>query len=71
MTDDEFMNAFEATAIPRENWTHEAHVRMAWIYCQREASCEDATNKARAGIRALNKANDKTYREETENNTRI
>ena len=32
MTDDEFLAAFEAAAIPRKDWTHEAHVRMAWLY---------------------------------------
>ena len=31
MTDDEFLVAFEAAAIARKDWTHEAHVRMAWL----------------------------------------
>lgn len=57
MTDDEFIEAFEATSISRDDWTHEAHVRMGWIYCQRNSSRDDATNCARSGIRALNKAN--------------
>src|SRR5262245_24080294 len=35
MTDDEFLAAFEAAAIPRKDWTHEAHVRMAWLYLPR------------------------------------
>jgi hypothetical protein len=57
MTDDDFIEAFESTAISPEDWSHEAHVRMGWIYCQRKQNRDDATNKARAGIRALNKAN--------------
>lgn len=35
MTDDEFIAAFEDRAIAREDWTHEAHVRMGWIYARR------------------------------------
>jgi hypothetical protein len=35
MTDDEFLAAFESCRIPKELWTHEAHVRMAWLYLRR------------------------------------
>ncbi len=35
MTDDEFLEAFEECRIPKEFWTHEAHVRMAWLYLRR------------------------------------
>ena len=35
MTDDEFLRAFEDCSIPKASWTHEAHVRMAWLYLRR------------------------------------
>ncbi len=51
MTDDEFLAAFEACALARTEWTHAAHVRMAWLYATRAA---DPLPLARAGIRKLN-----------------
>lgn len=57
MTNEEFIRAFEASAISREDWTHEAHIHMAWIYATREGSIADATAKARGGIQRLNAAN--------------
>ncbi len=56
MTDDEFLSAFERAAITREQWTHAAHVRMAWLYCRREATLEAALARMRAGIPRLNAA---------------
>lgn len=35
MTDDAFLDAFERCLLPRELWTHAAHVRMAWLYLRR------------------------------------
>jgi hypothetical protein len=32
MNDRAFLRAFEAAAIPRDRWTHRAHVRMAFLY---------------------------------------
>lgn len=55
MTDDEFLAAFEATTLPRPAWTHEAHVRMAWLYLTR-LPFDQAVQRARAGIRAYNAA---------------
>jgi hypothetical protein len=57
MTDEEFISAFEAAKISREDWTHEAHIRMAWIYCTREKTLRAAIDKAREGIQRLNTAN--------------
>jgi hypothetical protein len=56
MTDDEFLSAFEACTLTRAQWTHEAHVRMAWLYCRREAGLEAALARMRAGIPRLNAA---------------
>ena len=30
--DETFLQAFEDTTLPFEDWTHEAHLRMAWNY---------------------------------------
>jgi hypothetical protein len=53
MTDDEFLLAFEACTITRPEWTHEAHVRMAWLYLSRQPFTE-ALDRIRRGIRRLN-----------------
>ena len=39
--DDSFMKAFEDTTLPFSEWTHEAHLRMAWNYIR-----EDGVDKA-------------------------
>ncbi|MFP6597948.1 MAG: hypothetical protein VCC01_10875, partial [Candidatus Hydrogenedentota bacterium] len=57
MTDDEFIRVFEAAMVPHDGWTHEAHIRMAWIYCTREQSLSMAITKAGEGIRRLNETN--------------
>jgi hypothetical protein len=53
MTDDEFLAAFEAAAFARPEWTHEAHVRMAWLYLTRLPFVE-ALDRIRTGIQRLN-----------------
>lgn len=35
MNDQEFLEGFERCSIPREKWSHEAHLRMAWLYLTR------------------------------------
>jgi hypothetical protein len=54
MTDDEFLLAFEACTFTRPEWTHEAHVRMAWLYLSRKSFTE-ALDLIRRGIWKLNK----------------
>jgi hypothetical protein len=56
MTDDEFLDAFERAAITRAQWTHAAHVRMAWIYARRAPDLNAAVSQMRAGIPKLNAA---------------
>jgi hypothetical protein len=53
MTDDEFLTAFEAAAFTRADWTHEAHIRMAWLYLMRYPAPE-ALDRVRNGIQKLN-----------------
>lgn len=53
MTDDEFLAAFEACTLERQDWTHAAHVRMAWLYLTR-LPFEVAKEQVRGGIQKLN-----------------
>jgi hypothetical protein len=50
MTDDDFLAAFEAHTIPKAEWTHAAHVRMAWLYLTR-LPIAAALDRIRDGIR--------------------
>jgi hypothetical protein len=53
MNDDVFLAAFEACTLRREEWTHRAHVRMAWLYLRR-LPFEEALARIRSGIQKLN-----------------
>lgn len=53
MSDDEFLNAFEQLTLPFEQWTHRAHVKVAWLYLNRHAF-DQALEKLRTGIQAYN-----------------
>ena len=53
MSDDEFLNAFEQLGLPFEQWTHRAHVKIAWIYLNRNPF-DEALRKMRTGIQAFN-----------------
>jgi len=52
MTDDEFLTAFEECTFARKDWTHEAHVRMAWLYLR--SAVDVALERVRSGIKKLN-----------------
>ena len=54
MTDDQFLAKFEQRTLKRAQWTHEAHVRMAWLYLTRSENYRGARNKVRSGIKKLN-----------------
>lgn len=56
MTDDDFLAAFERCRLARKDWTHEAHVRMAWLYLTRLPADEDVFDRVRGGIKKLNAA---------------
>lgn len=53
MTDVEFLKAFESCCLPEDQWTHESHVRMAWLYLQR-MPLPLATRVVRDGIKRFN-----------------
>jgi hypothetical protein len=55
-TDAELLDAFEHRTLPSEQWTHRAHVRIAYIYLDR-LPFDDALDRIRAGIKAYNAAN--------------
>ncbi|MGC4042485.1 MAG: hypothetical protein QM758_01630 [Armatimonas sp.] len=55
MTDNEFLEAFEATTLPRQLWTHAAHVRMGYLMFQKYGSTEAPTHIS-TGIRRYNEA---------------
>ena len=53
MTDSEFLEAFESCCLPEEQWTHQAHVHMAWLYLQ-QMPLELAIPVVRDGIKRYN-----------------
>lgn len=54
MTDREFLDAFENCSLPRAEWTHAAHLRMAFLYLRRETCFDTALTQIRARIQAYN-----------------
>ena len=56
LTDAELLAAFEAQSIPRPQWTHRAHVKIAYLYITKYPFPE-ALDKIRTGIQKLNAAN--------------
>src|SRR5213080_243738 len=56
MTDGEFLASFEACTLPFEQWTHRAHVKVAYLYLRRH-TFDDALGRMRAGIKGYNAAN--------------
>jgi hypothetical protein len=56
MDDATFLKAFEARKISRADWTHRAHVKVAYLYLRQFHLCV-AIEKVRSGIQALNAAN--------------
>ncbi len=53
MTDTEFLTAFEEASLARTKWTHEAHVRVAWLYLTQNPP-PTALERVRQGIQKLN-----------------
>tara|TARA_R110002072_G_scaffold284587_1_gene449046 strand:+ start:87153 stop:87590 length:438 start_codon:yes stop_codon:yes gene_type:complete len=55
MNDAEFLAAFENCSLPFEQWTHRAHIRVAYLYVL-ESDLATAIDRMRSGIKAHNKA---------------
>ena len=57
MTDPEFLDAFVALTLPRPLWTHEAHLRLAFLRLQAAGNdCTAALSVVRQQIQAYNAA---------------
>lgn len=54
--DEIFLSAFEGVTLPFQEWTHEAHLRMAWNYI-REHGKEAAVPYIKLGIQRFNEKN--------------
>lgn len=52
-TDDELWTAFVTASLPAAEWTHRAHVRIAWLHL-RQQPFDDAATLVRHRIQALN-----------------
>ena len=55
MSDSGLLAAFESCTLPKAEWTHEAHVRTAWIYLTTR-SFDDALAALRNGILQYNRS---------------
>lgn len=55
MNDVEFLTAFEECTILRQEWTHAAHVRMAWLYLTK-LPFADALDAVRSGVQKYNRS---------------
>src|SRR5678815_3784447 len=53
MNDAEFLHQFEACTLPFDQWTHRAHVKVAFLYI-RQHGIDGAISRLRTGIRAYN-----------------
>lgn len=51
--DDKLWSRFHAASLPAADWTHHAHLRVAWMYSRRHA-LDDAHILMRVGIIRLN-----------------
>jgi hypothetical protein len=55
--DETFLRRFEDRTLPFDEWTHRAHVKVAYLYL-RDHPFDEALTRIRAGIQAYNAAND-------------
>ena len=53
MTDTHLLQAFETQSLPLEQWTHRAHVKIAFTYLQQHPF-HQALEKMRTGVKAFN-----------------
>ena len=57
VNDTDFLSAFEDCSLPFEQWSHRAHVRVAYMYATQHELCS-ATDRMSRGIKAYNRATD-------------
>jgi hypothetical protein len=65
LTDAEFLSQFETATLPKKQWTHEAHIRMAYLSLRQTPHIDTLLPQVRARIIAYNQAqgNYKGYHE--------
>lgn len=51
MTDEEFARAFERGEISPAEFSHQSHVRLAWVYLRESGGFDEALDRIRAGIK--------------------
>src|SRR5678815_2661142 len=51
MTDEEFARAFERGDVAPEDFSHQSHVRLAWVYLRESDSFDAALARIRDGIK--------------------
>jgi hypothetical protein len=56
MDDPTLWEAFQTRTLPAAEWTHEAHLRIAWMHLARWPSIDEAHLRTRVGIIRLNHA---------------
>lgn len=54
--DHSLWTAFHERSLPHADWTHRAHLRMAWLHLGRWPAIDEAHLRMRAGIIRLNAA---------------
>ena len=52
--DAQFLDDFQTGVLPFEQWTHAAHIRMAYLVCRSFTNFEEALAKIRQGIQYFN-----------------
>jgi hypothetical protein len=55
VNDEEHLRRFEDQSLPLDQWTHRAHLKVAYLYL-RQFSFEKALSRMRGGIKAYNAA---------------
>ncbi|HUB25945.1 MAG TPA: hypothetical protein VL992_10995 [Tepidisphaeraceae bacterium] len=58
MDDAQLLEQFENLTLPFSQWTHRAHVKVAYLYLRKHPFPE-AMDRIRTGIKAYNKANNR------------
>jgi hypothetical protein len=56
LSDSDFLAQFEATTLPKKLWTHEAHIRMAYLYLRHNPDIDTLLPLVRARIGSYNLA---------------
>jgi len=56
MDDSALLTAFERGEVRKEDWTHESHLREGFLLLESSSCRDEAIDRMRRGVRALNEA---------------